>query len=338
MVTLRSRILTIIGLLVVVFIIGTAGYMLIEGWAFWDALYMTAITLTTVGYNEVQPLTFNGRIFTVGLLFLGVLVVAMCINIMGQFLLNPAGLRQWRKRRHMQKIANMKDHVIICGAGRVGQSAAQTLSELGHPFVIVDTSKKALDKAAEGGWPGFEGDATRDETLLIAGIKQARGVLVCTGNDAANLFISLTARTIRPDIYIVARSVDNVNEAKMKRVGADKVISPYAAGGRQMANIALRPHVAEFMEVVNFGAEMEMWLEDVRLAPGSSLVGMTVVETDVRRRTGAVLVALLRGEARLALIPDETTHLMAGDELIALGTREQLARLEALASTAEANL
>ena len=122
------------------------------------------------------------------------------------------------------------------------------------------------------------------------------------------------------------------------RAGADKVISPYAAGGRQMANIALRPHVAEFMEVVNFGAEMEMWLEDVRLAPGSSLVGMTVVETDVRRRTGAVLVALLRGEARLALIPDETTHLMAGDELIALGTREQLARLEALASTAEADL
>lgn len=333
--TLRSRILTIIGLLLVVFAVGTAGYIIIEGWGFWDAVYMTAITLTTVGYGEVLPLTFNGRIFTVGLLFLGVLVVAVCINIIGQFLLNPHGWREWRKRRYMQKIANMNEHVIICGAGRVGQSAAQTLHELGHPFVIVDIHNDAVDEAAEDGWLGIEGDATRDETLIAAGIKQARGILVCTGNDAANLFISLTARTIRPDIFIVARSVDYVNEAKMKRVGADKVISPYAAGGRQMANIALRPHVAEFMEVVNFGAEMEMWLEDVRLHADSSLVGMTVVEANVRRRTGAVLVALLRGQARRAMVPDEATRLLADDELIVLGTREQLARLELLATKSE---
>lgn len=328
MVTLRSRILAIILMLLVVFLTGTFGYMLIEGWGFWDAVYMTAITMTTVGYGEVQPLSFNGRIFTVVLLLMGVLVVAMCINIMGQFFLNPDGLREWRKRRYMQKIARLKEHVIICGAGRVGQSAAETLYELGREFVIIDSGKEAIEHAKEQGWLAFEGDATRDETLIAADISQARSVLVCTGDDSDNLFITLTARTIRPDIFIVARSVESVNEAKMKRVGADKVISPYAAGGRHMANIALRPHVAEFMEVVNFGAEMEMWLEDLRLAADSPLVGMTVVEADVRRRTGAVLVALLRGDSRRALIPDETTRLEAGDEIIALGTRDQLENLE----------
>jgi voltage-gated potassium channel len=167
--------------------------------------------------------------------------------------------------------------------------------------------------------------------LKQAGIEKARGLMVCSGNDSDNLFIVLSARTLNPDLFIVARSVDSENEGKMKRAGADRVVSPYHIGGRHMANLLSRPHVTDFLDVVTLDSGLELWLEDLHINSGSGLVGKTVIEADLRRKTGSILVALLRGKERKTFIPDENTRLQADDELIVLGTREQLLRLEALA-------
>ena len=327
---LRRRSSLILLLLLLLFGLGVVGYVFIEGWSWGEAAYMTAITLTTVGFGEVRALSGAGRLFTVLLILLGVASLALGINVFAEYLLAPERASQLWRRRQMRVIDKMQDHVIICGSGRVGQSAATSLAEVGHPFVLIEHDPGGARQVMDRGWTVLEGDATRDEVLLRAGVARASGLLVCTGYDADNLLIVLSARTLNPKLFIVARSVDAENEAKMRRVGADKVISPYRAGGRQMANMVLRPQVAEFMEVVTLGNDLALWLEQVKIRPESPLAGQTVVESDVRRRTGAILVALLRGEPERTLALSDTTRFEAGDGLIAVGTREQLAALEGL--------
>jgi voltage-gated potassium channel len=231
----------------------------------------------------------------------------------------------------MRAISKLENHFIICGFGRVGRSAYSYLKETARQLVVIEKNNETAEDPISMGLIVVIGDATRDETLKQAGIEKARGLMVCSGNDSDNLFIVLSARTLNPDLFIVARSVDSENEGKMKRAGADRVVSPYHIGGRHMANLLSRPHVTDFLDVVTLDSGLELWLEDLHINSGSGLVGKTVIEADLRRKTGSILVALLRGKERKTFIPDENTRLQADDELIVLGTREQLLRLEALA-------
>lgn len=327
---LRRRLIVVIGVVLAVLALGSGGYVLLEGWSFLDALFMTVITLTTVGYAEVRPLSPAGRVFTIVLIFLGVSTVAYGLSSIGEYLLTSGVIERLRKRGMMQAIDKLDGHVIICGAGRVGRTAAHTLREMEQRFVLVESDPELARSLGEEGWIVLEGDSTHDETLLGAGIMRAAGLLVCTGDDSDNLFIVLSARSLNKDLFIVSRSVEASNEGKMRRAGADKVISPYQIGGRHMANVVVRPHVAEFMDVVTLDSGLELWLEEIEITENSPLAGKTVVEADMRRKTGVTLVALLQGEEKGMVTPDENTRFSVGDELIVLGTRSQLGTLEEL--------
>lgn len=325
---IRRRLLVVSAISVIIVALGTAWYTLVEQWPVLDAMYMTVITLTTVGFGEVHPLSSQSRAFTVVLILLGVGTVAYGLSSLGEYFLTTGFVERVRRRTLIRMISGMKNHIIICGAGRVGRTAAETLQEIGRQFVIIEPDFEVVESLREEGWTAMVGDSTRDETLLEAGIERAAGILVSTGSDSENLFIVLSARALNPDLLIVARSVDASSEAKMRRAGADKVISPYKIGGRQMANLILRPNVAEFMDHVTLNTGLELWLEEIAIGDSSPVAGLTVVEADMRRQTGVTLVALLRGNDRIMVTPDENTRFEVGDQLIALGTRNQLKALE----------
>ncbi len=321
---MNRRVVALIVIPFLLFAFGTVGYMLIEGWSAIDAFYMTAITLTTVGFGEVRALTVNGRIFTVVLLLAGVAFVAYGL----EYLLTANLGDTWRKRRMMRTIESLENHVIVCGYGRVGQSAVASLVNSKREVVIVEKDPEKEADLDQLDLNYLIGDATRDEVLQLAGIDKAWGMLVCTGDDSRNLFIVLSARALNADLYIVARSVDAENDRKMRRAGANRVVSPYQIGGQHMANIIIRPHVTDFFDVVTLDGGIELWVEELAIAKDSLLNGKTVGEAKIRQETGVTIIALLR--EKHSLIPDARTRLQAGDELIVLGTREQLAHLEKL--------
>lgn len=319
---MNRRVIALILIPFLLFAFGTVGYMIIEGWPAIDSFYMTAITLTTVGFGEVRPLTTGGRIFTVALLVAGVAFVAYGL----EYLLTANLGETWRKRRMLQSIENMENHVIVCGYGRVGQSAIASLQNSKRQVVIIENDPDKTLELEKLGVSYLEGDATRDETLLQAGIERAWGILVCTGDDSRNLFIVLSARALSANLYIVTRSVDAENERKMRRAGANRVVSPYQIGGQHMANIMIRPHVTDFFDVVTLDGGIELWVEELVIGEQSPLVGMTVGQANIRQETGVSIIAMIRENH--SSIPNAHTVMQAGDELIVVGTREQLTKLE----------
>jgi voltage-gated potassium channel len=334
-----NRILLLFLLVVGLFLLGIAGYMLLEGWSMLDAAYMTIITLGTVGFGEVHPLSSNGRLFTIVLIVLGVGMLAYGLRTVAQFFLEQDYVRQWRQRQIMRSVNDLEDHYIICGLGRVGLSAAQALQDSKRPFVAIE---KGLDPNILLDFPDMliiDGDATDDDVLIQAGVARARGIIVTAGDDSVNLFVVLSARALNPDLFIITRSVAPGNIEKMKLAGANRVVSPYQIGGKHMANIAIRPHVTDFFEIATLDDGIEVWVEELVLHENSVLLGKTVGEIDVRRRYGVTLVALRHHiyddegdpERVSTMIPDANTCLQAGDELIVLGTRDGLAQLEAVA-------
>lgn len=321
---MNRRVLALIIIPLILFAFGTLGYMLIEDWSLIDAFYMTAITLTTVGFGEIEPLSTNGRVFTVGLLVAGVTFIAYGL----EYLLTANLGDTWRKRRMMKTIENMQNHVIVCGYGRVGQSAISTLINSKRDLVVVEKNAEKTAVLDEKNLVYLFGDATRDEILQQAGIDRAWGMLVCTGDDSRNLFIVLSARALNNDLYIVTRSVDAENERKMRRAGANRVVSPYQIGGQHMANIMVRPHVTDFFDVVTLDGGIELWVEELIVAPTSPLIGKTLGEANIRQETGVTVIAMWRDGH--STIPNAHTVLAAKDELIVIGAREQLARIEKL--------
>lgn len=326
----RRHILPVMLSIVLLFMLGTLGYTLIERWPLLDAFYMTVITLTTIGFGEIHPLSPGGRLFTVALIFLGVSGVAYGLTTVGEFLFTANFGQRLRRRRMLQQIQRMTNHVIVCGYGRVGKTAALSLQEAKRSVLVVEHQPEQADVARADGFIVLEGDGTRDEVLRDAGIDRAWGLVVATGHDGDNLLIILSARALNPKLYIVARSTGPDNESKLRRAGANRVVSPYQMGGRHIANLIIRPHITEFLDVVTLDGGVELWLEELTIAPRSELDGQTVIEANIRRRTGVMLIAIRRGETGTTHMPDENTRFAAADELIILGTREQLARLEEL--------
>jgi voltage-gated potassium channel len=326
----RRRFLPLLIIPVLVFGMGIVGYMMIEGWSFSEAFFMTIITLTTVGFGEVHPLTPLGRWFTAVLILLGVSTIAYSLGIAGEYLLTADVPQRLRRRQMQNAIKKLQDHVIVIGYGRVGQSAVEALQDSSQKIVLIEKTEEQVQDAMDKGLIVIQGDATDDEVLQEAGIASARTLLVCTGDTRDNLFIVLSARGLNPDLRIIARS-DAESKAKMRRAGADRIVSPYQTGGKYMANIALRPHVADFLDVVTLDNGLELWLEELTIEPGSPLVGQTVGQADIRRRTGVTLAAVLRRQSQQMLTPEAATHLESGDKLIVLGSRTQLAAMEVMA-------
>ena len=295
-----------------------------------DALFMTAITLSTVGFGEVNELSSVGRLFTILLIFLGVGVIVYSFSFLAEYVVSINMVDEFRKRRSKNMVKKLEDHVIICGFGRVGKSAAATLQESQRPIVIIDSDPASVQQALEDGLIALEGDASQDGLLLEAGLPKAWGIVVTTGEDSLNLFIVLSARSIKSDLFIVARANQTSSEVKLRRAGANRVVSPHQIGGQHMANIIIRPHVTDFFDMVTLKGGEELWIEELVISAGCPLEGKTVGQVDIRRKTGVTLVALYRQDIGENIVPDADTRMEAGDELILLGTRSQLNTMEAL--------
>lgn len=316
-----------------VFAAGTLGYMVLENYTFLEAFYMTAITLTTTGFGEVRPLSNAGRLFTIFLLFMGVGVLAFVLSTTVDFLMGSFS-GQLSRRRMQRTIDELKEHIIICGFGRVGSSSVAALQQSGYELVVIEREHELVRAAIEQGLLAIEGDGTSDDVLRAAGVERARGLLVSTGDDAVNLFVVLSARALNSELFIVARSSNPENERKMRQAGANRVVSPHRIGGQHMANILIRPRVTDFFDVVTLDNGQELWLEESVLDTDSTLCGRTLGEADIRRQTGVTVVAIVRREGGSTITPRAGTVMEAGDQLIVLGTRDQLTELEKLTRSA----
>ncbi|MFK7805459.1 MAG: TrkA family potassium uptake protein [Anaerolineae bacterium] len=335
--SIRESTYLLVGALLTVFLVGIVGYVYLEGWSVVDALYMTAITLTTVGFGEVEPLSASGRIFTVFLMFIGIGTVAYGFSILGQYILTVSLNQFAREKRMKREIEQLSDHYIICGFGRVGQNAAEDLRREGRKIVVIDTNNEKLMRLEESDSTLLYliGDATLDETLIEAGLERSAALLVCTGNDSDNLFVVLSARALCEDLVIVVRSSLEQNETKMLRAGADRVISPYQIGGKQMAKIALRPELVDMLDVVTTSEGIDLFMQDLALLPNSPLVGRSLRDSEIRHKTGVTVVLLGHKGERPVTSPGADTILQAGDHLIVVGEGKQVAALKTLAEGGE---
>jgi voltage-gated potassium channel len=306
--------------------IGVVGYMVIEKWTFLDAVYMTITTITTVGFREVHPLSYTGRIFTTFVIIGGVGGALYVLTaIMGYILEGQFGITIWR-RRMKTKITKLKKHFILCGYGRVGEEIALTFSEEGVPFVIISNNQEHVARAENEGYLAIFGDATSDDVLKKAGIERAYGLVAAVGSDTDNTFITLSARELRPELFIEARCASSESEGKLRRAGADRVISPHAIGGRRMAMLAMRPAVVDFIDTVTTGRGREMHLETVDITEGSSLVGQTMDKA--KDKVGITVLATRKQSGKLVPNPPNEEVIEEGDRLIVIGPKRRLAALE----------
>lgn len=308
-------------------IFGTAGYMILEGWSLLDALYLTVTTLATVGYGELHPLHTAGRIFTMIFVIVGVGTALYVFSVVVAFVVEGHFGKRVGRRRMERAITRLEGHFIICGYGRVGRQIAHDFRREGVLFVVIDINQASLDAAAADGHLTLAGTPASDEVLQRAGIERARGLIAAMDNDAENIYVTLSARVLRPGLFIVSRANQPDSEAKLQRAGANRVISPYRVGGRQMALLALRPLSVDFVDTVLQGLNMELLLEDIVVKPGSPLVGLALAEVRASYMPEASILALKRG-SELIFNPPMETVLEEDDQLAVIGTPSQLKALE----------
>ncbi|WP_456433631.1 potassium channel family protein [Thermosulfuriphilus sp.] len=312
--------------------LGVVGYEIIEGWSLLDALYMTLITVTTVGYGEVHPLSEEGRIFTLVILFLGVALVLYVFSMVTEAIVSGQIQKAMGLRRLEKKIAKLKGHYIVCGFGRIGQVITEMVSKE-HPVVVIENDPVQIARLEEGGYLYIEGDATSEETLIRAGVERARGLFSVLQSDADNVYIILTAKGINPDIFLIARAAEEDAEKKLLRAGADRVVSPYVIGARRMALTVLRPTVTDFLELAVHKASFDLQIEEVTVLEGSKLVGRNLLESGIRQKTGAIILAIKKQTGQMAYNPSPDYLIDPGDILIALADQKGLSRLKELAHT-----
>jgi len=329
---MRRRVAAFGVVLLAVVSAGTVGYMALEGWSFIESLYMTIITLSTVGFSEVRPLSPAGRIFTAGLILAGVGAVAYLFGAISQYIISGELTGSIRKARMQQRIDALSGHYVICGFGRVGQQVLIDLVSQGEQCVVVENDAAVMSEAPPGTL-SVVGDAADDDVLVQAGIDRAAGLVAATGDDATNLFVALSAHTLKLDLPIVARANHPSSEPKLIRAGASHVISPYRISGRRIARQLLYPSVTDFLDIVMHSGDLELLLEECRVENGSDIDGKTASESAIRSRTGVNVLAIRRHDQGAILTnPPAQMRLEPGDVLIALGTRTQLEQLEELAA------
>lgn len=329
MINTRWRILKILAAFISIIAIGIIGYMVIEGWNLLDAAYMTVTTLSTVGFREVYELSTAGRIFTIFIIIGGTGTMLYAVSAIVQYLIEGQFADILGRRRMKEKISRLKGHVVLCGYGKVGKEVARVFSNENVPFVVLESDEKTSTEAINDGFLCLKLNATSDDALKEAGIMTAKALVAALGSDADNLYLTLSARSLRPDIFVVAR-VDNAeSEAKLKRAGADRTMSPYGIGGRRLAMLAIKPVVIDFFDTTMDQRGHEITLEEVDIISGSLMDGVTIKE-GIGRANGAHILAVRKKNGRLLANPSGETTLEAGDELVVMGTREQLMGIEKL--------
>lgn len=316
-------------LFAVVVVLGTMSYLLIEdGWTLLDALYMTVITITTVGYREVHPLSPGGQVFTMVLAVTGLGVVLYTLARVGQAVFEGELANVLGKRRMMNRIDELEDHYVICGFGKVGRPVAEGLSTQDLPFVVIESASELGDSLAELGILHLLGDATDESMLERAGVARAKTLLALLPSDADNLYITIAARDMNPDIKVIARATDQAGEVRLKRAGANDVISPARSAGLRVLQAAVNPAAVEFMEIVTKQQALQLSLTEIPIGSSSKLRSKTIAECGIRGRYGVIIVAVKRGEG-MTFNPDPGTTITLGDVLMVLGEDVDIAQLQA---------
>ena len=315
-----------VALLVSVIAIGTLGFMITEGRGAWDAFYTTVLALTTV--EAPHDLSRPGQRFTVVLLLGGVGAALYTFTLLATVVVEGGLPKRLQRRRHERMLESIKDHFIICGYGRIGSIVARQFTRQGVPFVVVERSPERLQAAIEDGALGVEADASREDVLTRVGIARARGLIAAVGTDAENVYAVLSARVMRPDLFIVGRAETEDATRKLKRAGADRVISPYQIGAVQIAQTALRPAVVDFVELATSSENLDLAMEEVTVAPSSPLASRSILDANLRQRYGVIVVGIQRQDRSMEFNPEPDTSILAGDKLVVLGRPESLRRLE----------
>lgn len=327
---LYRKIIFILILLTGVLAFGTVGYMLIANMRFIDAFYMTVITLATVGFKEVKELDENGKIFTIILILSGFGVFTYTLTVGAKIIIEGEIKEVFKKRKMRKKIETLSGHYIICGYGRMGSIIAKELKANGIPVVIIEKNESNIPEEEDLLY--VIGDATHDQVLKSAGIEKAKGLITVLPSDAENLYVVLSARELNQNLFIVARAVEKEAEAKLKRAGANRVVSPYFIGGLRIAHTVLRPTVVDFLEFATRSEYEEIQIEEIEVAAHSKLIGKTIAQSGIGRDIGVIIIGIKRADGRMKFNPTSQTLIKEGDTLIVIGQTEKLSMLEELAT------
>jgi voltage-gated potassium channel len=319
-------------MLAMVLLIGTIGYMVIEEWQLLDALYMTVITITTVGYGEIRQVSEPGRIFTIFIIFAGMGILGYTFGMVAQAMVEFHVRSILGRRKLGLKIKSLKDHYIMCGYGRIGRIIAQELNSNKIPVIVIDQNPDSKEALENQDIPYIIDDATSEDVLIEAGIERAKGLIAVVESDADNLFITMTARGLNSDLYILARADEEQTQKKLLRGGADRVVLPYLIGGHKMAQTIVKPAVTDFLELTVHNKDIELKLEELLVGKGSRLNGVTLVDSGIRQETNIIILAIRKKDGEMSFNPSSQTRIESGDTLISLGYSGDLERLSKMLS------
>jgi voltage-gated potassium channel len=328
----RKKIYLSVAALLVLLIGGTLGYHFIEGWPLFDGLYMTVITLATIGYGEVRTLSQLGRAFTMLLIVFGVAFFGFLLSTLTQALIESELANTLGRRRVFRDISQLKNHYILCGAGKVGMRIIEEIKRKGEEFVVIERDEQVAERLLTGGHLVLVGDATDETVLQGARVATARALITAASSDPENVYIVLTARGMNPELYIVARASDVAAERQLMRAGANKVVTPTLIASHRMAQAALSPAVADFIELTTMTETLDLHFEQIRIAAGSSLDGQKIREANIRSDYDVMLVAITPAQGAMIFNPIGEQQLHAGDLLIAIGNRAGLWQLAKVAA------
>ena len=324
----RNRLILIVTALVAILTAGTLGFIVIDGYPPFDAFYMTLITVSTVGYAEVHPLSHAGRVFNSFLIFFGVTIMLLAVGGMTQAIIELELNQYFGKRRNKKMIDKLNDHYIVCGFGRVGRGAASELQRAGVPFLVVDKNEDRVEWAMKAGMLAALADATNDDTLRDAGVLRAKGLIATLASDADNLFVILSAKALKPSLLVSARIATEETERKMRLAGADYVFAPYDMTGYRMAQVMLKPHVSQFIDFTTKNLGLDVGIEQVRVPVSSEFVSKSLAEMQLRKELGVIVLAIRKSDGRMLFNPPADAEIHGGDFLIVMGESANLQRLE----------
>jgi len=323
----RARIRIVMMAVLLAILLGTVVFHLLEGWSILDSLYVTVQTVTTVGFGDLTPRTAIGRLFATFFMMLGVGVVLYALTSTVQSIVHS---ELFARYGHSRKMSKLRDHFIICGAGRVGSHLIRSLRAVDGVFVVIESDQRKVEALMNLGIPTLVRDATLEESLIEAGVQHARGIATCLPDDADNVYVVLTARDLNPRIHIVARAAEEQAESKLIRAGANRVVAPTIIGGHRMAMALTKPAVGDFLDSVTAN-DLELGFEQLEVESGSSLIGFKLSETNIRSELDIVIVSIRRSNGEIVFNPTGDAKIQSGDMLIAIGRAEALAKLTTLA-------
>ena len=323
---LRYSLLMLVGIMA----FGICGYYFVEHMSLFDALYMTIITLSTVGFAEVIPLSQAGRAITVIIIFLGISVGAYTVGVLVRALVEGELVKIFGRRKVQKQISGLKNHFIICGFGRIGRIICSELNADDIDFVVIEQDPCVIEHIEAQKFLYLEMDATTEEALMQAGVMEAKGIVTAVNSDANNVFITMTAKSLRPDVFVLARASEEKNEPKLLRAGATRVVSPYLIGGRRIAQMLKKPTVVDFIDIAMMGSHLGLMMEEAKIGDNSSLIGKNLIDSHLRKDYGVIIVAIKKQSGDMVFNPTPSEELEAGDVIVVIGKNDDMKRMNAV--------